>query len=138
MKKTGYNNDHQRENVWSLIKFFQVVLWRNVWRLVWRICLYILVLQELRHHFRCFCSKRKNKPKLTKDTNYTCSSSSSIRLWRKVHKHKLSSIRSDLSIPFTVKQKNEYDKTAACISWQPTTSVNFIIMMMWWVKLCFY
>ena len=28
----------------------------------------------------------------------------------------LENLRSDLSIPFTVKQKNEYDKTAACIS----------------------
>ena len=38
-----------------------------------------------------------------------------------MHKHKLASIRSGLRIPFTVKRKNENDKTN-----QPTTSVNFI------------
>ena len=35
---------------WSIIKFSQLILWRNVWRSVWRICMWILGLNELKQN----------------------------------------------------------------------------------------
>ena len=42
----------QREMLWSLNKFFQLILYGNVWRSVWRICMWILGFKGLKGKYR--------------------------------------------------------------------------------------
>ena len=42
----------QGEMLWSLNKFFQLILYGNVWRSVWRICMWILGFKGLKGKYR--------------------------------------------------------------------------------------